>query len=169
MDATPSAAREDLAGFLHDLPRGNHAMVHLEMPEMEALRACHATALDAGERWLVHESLPEPLPPELARDAVRFPHFTAATFQDLLDEALGKARGDDLPGAFLTILPERRMELLGPASHVASESALGPRVNQRLRVVCIYTREADVLAHSVRTDVEACHADVFTVVRDGEA
>lgn len=168
MNVQASAAREDLASFLHDLPYGSHVMVHVALPELEALQACHASAMDVGDRWLVHEPLPEALPPELARDVVPFPHFTADTFEDLLDAALRDAHRDGVRGAFLTILPERRMRHLGPASHMASESRLGPKVRDEVRVVCLYTKEADALAESVRNDLETCHSKVFTVVDDEE-
>lgn len=161
-----SAAREDLGSVLSDLPRGSHIMAHVGLPEEELLQACHDSAMDAGERWLVHEPLPSEMPPGLARDVVRFPHFTAETFGPLLTEALRDAHRHGIPGLLLTILPERRMRVLGPASHMASETALGPRVHDQVRVVCLYTARADEMAESVANDLATCHTRVFTIVHD---
>ena len=99
---------------------------------------------------------------------VPFPHFTAETFEDLLDEALRDARDDGAEGVLLTILPERRLRVLGPASHAASEDALGRKVRDEMRVVCLYTSKANVEAGPFAKGLPDAHTRVFRTVKDQE-
>lgn len=139
--------REELGGFLQDLPPDGHAVVIADDADPGALqRAARDAAADAGELLAVHGAQWE--------GAEAAPPFDPLTWGPILQELVASARSQGFRGALVIVLAAAPVAALGAQGHLAAERALGLEAPSGARVVCFYgTRTAaevglDALAQS---------------------